>query len=66
MHASHEHADEVTPPTDHLGIRWAVFWLVVGSAMVGTAIVAFPAVASASREPLAASRRPRDVSMLRA
>jgi hypothetical protein len=42
MHASHEHvADEVSPPGDHLGIRWALFWLVVGSAMVGTAIVAF-------------------------
>jgi len=32
--------DEGVPPTDHLGIQAAVLWLVVGSAMVATAIVA--------------------------
>jgi hypothetical protein len=42
MDAVHDHiADEVTPRADHLGIRWAIVWLVVGSALVGTAIVAF-------------------------
>ena len=42
MHASNDHiADEVAPAGDPLGIRWAAFWLVIGSAMVGTAIVAF-------------------------
>jgi hypothetical protein len=32
-------ATEVAPPTDHLGIRTAMFWLTIGSAMVATAIV---------------------------
>jgi hypothetical protein len=41
LNASPDHTvDEVAPP-DHMGIRAAIFWLVVGSAMVGTAIVAF-------------------------
>jgi hypothetical protein len=33
--------DEVPLPAGHFGIRAAIFWLIVGSAMVGTAIVAF-------------------------
>lgn len=32
---------EELPPTDHLGIRTALLWLVLGSAAVATAIVAF-------------------------
>jgi hypothetical protein len=41
MHASSDHVAEEATPTDHFGIRAAALWLVVGSAMVGTAIVAF-------------------------
>ena len=41
MYASHDHIVDELKPADHVGIRMAVLWLVVGSAMVGTAIVAF-------------------------
>jgi hypothetical protein len=34
------HAERV-PPTDYVGIEAALLWLIIGSAMVATAIVAF-------------------------
>jgi len=42
MHAVHDHVtDELAPRADHLGFRWALVWLIMGSALVGTSIVAF-------------------------
>jgi hypothetical protein len=40
MQASSDHSTDEAAPTDHFGIRAALLWLVVGSALVGTAIVA--------------------------
>lgn len=42
MDAEVQHlAEEVIPPADHLGLSVVLLWLVVGSALVATAIVAF-------------------------